>query len=105
MHRIQKHSQGKLYISYNKSQWNKNVEKYMDIDYQKKEEINNLMKGNIEGHVTKRCNVFESLISTFIFVKEPFKKDDVQKKRNFWNALDLIVNNHLSIYSLWKHLV
>lgn len=59
----------------------------------------------MERHVTKRCNVFESLISTFIFVKEPFKNDDVQKKDFFWNALDLIVNNHLSICSLWKHLV
>jgi hypothetical protein len=38
------------------------------------------MKGNMERHVTKRCNVFESLISTFIFVKESFKKDDVPKK-------------------------
>jgi hypothetical protein len=36
MHRIQKRSQGKLYISYNKNQWNKNVENYMDIDYKKK---------------------------------------------------------------------
>jgi hypothetical protein len=83
MHRIQKNSQGKLYISYNKNQWNKNVEKYMDIDYKKKKEINNLMKGNMQRHVTKKCNVCESLISTFIFVKEPFKKDDVQKKRIF----------------------
>jgi hypothetical protein len=77
----------------------------MDIDYTKKEEINTLMKGNTEGHVTNKCNVFESLILTFIFVKELFKKDDVQEKKNFWNALDLIVNNCLSIYSLWKHLV
>jgi hypothetical protein len=33
MHRIQKHNQGKLYISYIKNQWNKNVEKKMDIDF------------------------------------------------------------------------
>jgi hypothetical protein len=37
----------------------------------------------MERYVTKRCNVFESLISTFIFLKEPFKKDDAQKKKNF----------------------
>jgi hypothetical protein len=81
MHWIQKHSQRKLYISYNKNQWNKNVENIYGYRFFLKEEINNLMKGNMERHVTKRCNVFESLIPTFIFVKEPFKKDDVQKKK------------------------
>ncbi len=43
------------------------------------EEINGSMKGIFEKQPTnKRPNVLKSLISKFVVVKDPFKKDDEQ---------------------------
>jgi hypothetical protein len=51
----------------------------------------------------KKPNIYSNSISFFSFAtKEPFKKDDVPKKK-IWEDLGLlIVKTHQVLYSLWK---
>jgi ribosome-binding factor A len=45
------------------------------------EELNSLLKGNMEKELRKkRLNVFRTTITNVFVTKDPFKKDEVQQK-------------------------
>lgn len=63
-----------------------------------KEEVNSLIKGNLETQFAeKNMHVFGSS-TLFIFAsKDPFKNDDVEQKMFMEDLALLIVKNHLPL--------
>jgi hypothetical protein len=80
------------------------LKKHVDVEHglfaeKLDEEVNNLVKTQVEKQPTKkRQNVSSSKFSKFFFPKFPYKKDELQHNFFFEYLALLIVKNHLPIH-------